>query len=260
MPFGEFDRDRTVDGRRSRLRAGTSPNGCSRPHHAGPIPSPAPPATATLASAPTATVASAAQSPTPVETSEVHTFDLVPGESTASYTVDEEFFSGAVSRLGKQLGWFTTVGVTDLMTGTLVLERGADGEITLASGEFAVNVRALTSDDGLRDERIQREWLLSNVYPEARFTATALEGFPAAYVAGEAAQFSLVGDLSLHTMTRTVTFSTTAALVDGTLTGIATTPILMTDFGFDPPEIRGFMKVVNEALITLNFVLRERTP
>jgi polyisoprenoid-binding protein YceI len=217
-----------------------------------------PSATATVP-APTITAVPPTATASPTEFAG-RSFELAPGESQASYTVDEEFFMGAVTRLGRELGWFTTVGVTDQMTGTLRLEPTEAGGVELVSGEFAVNVRALDSDSDLRDERIQREWLVSNVFPEAYFAATALENFPAPYTPGTPAMFNLVGDLTLHGVTRTVSFSTTATLTDNTLSGLATTPVLMTDFGFDPPEIPGFMRAENEVLITLNFVFREVEP
>lgn len=182
------------------------------------------------------------------------TFTLVPEESQASYTVEEEFFSGAVTRLGKQLGLFTTVGATKQMTGSITLD--ANSPYSIVGGEFTVNIFSLTSDEKLRDERIQEEFLESRNFPNAVFVPRSMEG-PEDYQEGQEVTFQLVGDLTIRDVTNSTTFTVTATLEGDTLSGVATTNILMTDFGFDPPEIVGFMKSENDVLVTLQFVARE---
>jgi polyisoprenoid-binding protein YceI len=196
-------------------------------------------------------------SPTSASQPGARTFRLVPEASQASYTVDEEFFSGAVSQLGKQLGLFTPVGVTNAMEGYITLAPTETGTPVLVGGQFTVTIRSLTSDDRRRDERIRESFLESDKYPLATFTPTAINGFPASYEAGQSATFTLAGDLTIRETTRPVNFDVTASLTGDVLTAQATTTILMTDFGFNPPEIAGFMKVENDVLITIDLTAKE---
>ena len=109
--------------------------------------------------------------------------------------------------------------------------------VTVADGQFAVDLRTLKSDDRLRDERIREQFLQSNLFPIAEFVITGVENFPAEYSEGEEVTFKLVGDFTMREITNEVVFETTAVLQDGRLTGTAFTDIFMVDFGFDPPEI-----------------------
>lgn len=188
-------------------------------------------------------------------TAETRTFQIVPSESEASYTVEEEFFSGAVTRFGKELGFFTTVGTTNEIEGQVTFQ--LDGEaLELESGEFVVDISTLESDDARRDRVIRERFLQSQVYPEARFVVTGVEGFPENYQPGQEASFRLLGDLTIREVTQPATFDVTATLDGDALAGTATTRILMTDFDFNPPGFAGMMQAENEALITVNFTAR----
>lgn len=209
---------------------------------------------------PAAQPAAPTQAPTPADTApqaapatgDVRTFQIVADASQASYTVEEEFFSGAVSRLGKQLGLFTTVGATDQIDGQITLDlSGSTPQVV--GGEFVVDISSLTSDDQRRDRTIRERFLQSSTYPEARFTVTGAENLPANYQPGQSAQFRLLGDMTIHESTQPVAFDVTATLDGDTLTGTATTELLMTDFGFDPPEIGGLMKAENNFVVTVDF-------
>ena len=183
------------------------------------------------------------------------TFQVVPAESDASYTVEEEFFNGAVSRLGKDLGFFTAIGLTQEVNGQLTLNL-ADVP-SLESGEITVDISTLTSDDDRRDGRIREKYLESAKYPLATFVATGIEEGPASYEEGQEVSFKLVGDMTIRESTTPVTFDVTAKLEGDTITGVATTQLLMTDFGFDPPDVGDFMKAENEVLVTVNLTAKE---
>jgi polyisoprenoid-binding protein YceI len=185
-----------------------------------------------------------------------HAFTVDSERSEASYTVEEEFFSGAVQNLGKALGLFTAIGITDQVSGQLVLD--LNGVPSVISGEIVVDISKLTSDDGKRDDRIRSEYLESSSFPLAVFVPTAIESFPGdVYEPGQEVTFELVGALTIREVTKTVTFEVTAIFEDGVLQGTASAMILMTDYGFDPPAISGFMQAENEALITITLLAVE---
>jgi len=183
------------------------------------------------------------------------TFQVVPEESDASYTAEEEFFGGAVTQLGKELGFFTTIGVTQEVNGQLTLNLGSP--LTLESGEITVDISQLTSDDDRRDGRIREKFLESARYPIATFVATSIEGAAESYEDGQEFTFQLLGDMTIREITKPATFEVTASLTEDTITGVATTQLLITDFGFDPPDMSGMFTVQNEVLVTVNLTARE---
>ena len=204
---------------------------------------------------PTEIIEEATANPEPEASGGLRRFVIVPEMSEASYQVEEEFFQQAVERLGVDLGETITIGSTQEVQGEFVLDLSQP--FPLVENQFTVNIRSLTSDQSRRDERIQEESLESDRFPLAQFVATAVEGFPATYAEGEEITFQLIGDLTIREITQSTMFELTAVLSNNGINGTATTTILMTDFGFDPPSIGNFFTVANEALITLDFVAEE---
>ncbi len=60
-------------------------------------------------------------------------------------------------------------------------------------------------------------------------------------------------------MTKPVTFTGTVTLNGPTLTGDATTNVLMTDFGFDPPSLMGILQAQNQVELEIQFTA-QRAP
>jgi len=88
------------------------------------------------------------------------------------------------------------------------------------------------------------------------FTPTAIQGLPDTYVDGREIAVRVPGNLKVRDVTKPVTFVGTVKLEGDTLTGRATTSILMTDFGFDPPSILGVLKAENQAQLELQLTAR----
>jgi len=214
------------------------------------------PPTSTATTNAAESVAEIIEEPTSVP---VRTFQVVAEESKALYRVEEEFFAGAVERLGKTLGFNTAVASTQTLEGELQLVM--DGPtVTVAGGQFTVDLRTLKSDDRLRDERIREQFLQSNFFPTAEFVITGVEDFPSEYSEGEEVTFKLVGDFTMREITNEVVFETAAVLQDGRLMGTAFADIFMVDFGFDPPEILGFIKAQDPARVEIEFTAQETNP
>lgn len=184
-------------------------------------------------------------------------FTLLPEQSSVSYSVQEEFLGGAAGMIGKEAGTVTTVGTTNAISGQIVLDLSGESP-SLVSGQASVDISTLTSDDSRRDDRIRSRWLESASFPTATFVFTSMEGFPAgAYQEGQAVSFQLLGNLTIRDVTRPVTFQVTATLQSNTLSGTATTQILMSDFGVEPPNLLNILTVADETTITLNFIAQE---
>ncbi|NOX60780.1 MAG: YceI family protein [Chloroflexi bacterium] len=194
----------------------------------------------------------------PASTAQLRTFVIDPAASEVRYEVDEEFFSEAVSRLGKKLGFFRAVGRTNAIEGQLVVLDDSPPQVK--SGEFSVDISTLKSDDSRRDRKIREDFLESARYPIATFRITSVEGLPQQYVEGEKVRFQMTGDMTIREITIPVTWNVEAAYKEGALTGEAQTLIYMKNFGFMPPEIPGFMTVTDGVTLVVRFKAVEQSP
>lgn len=187
----------------------------------------------------------------------LRTFVIVPAESKASYLADEEFFADALAKYGIAAGEADVVGSTQEIEGQLQLNLD-DLSAALGENRFVVQMNTLTTDRPLRDGWIRENGPRFNSYPEAIFVATAIEDAPTTYNEGEEVTFRLVGDITIREITQPVTFTVTARLVGDTLTGVATTRLLMSDFGIDPPNFINTLTVKDEFGIEVEFTAREQ--
>lgn len=206
--------------------------------------------TTSQSSAPAATsqpAAPAATSQSAVPTGNVRTFKIVPEQTEASYAVQEQFLSRDLPN--------KAVGKTNAVEGELQLS--LDGKPSGKITRIAVDLRQLTSDESRRDQRIRGSWLESDKYPFAEFTSTDVQGAPESYTEGQEVAFKLTGDMKIHDVTKPVTFDVLGKLAGDTISGTATTQILMKDFGFDPPSIAGMLTVQDGVTITVNFTAKE---
>lgn len=185
------------------------------------------------------------------------TFVIVPAESSASYLVDEEFFGGALAKLGIPAGLVDVVGSTQEIEGQLQLNLD-DLTAPLGENSFSVRMNTFTTDQNDRDQWIRRDGPRFNDFPLATFNATAIEGAPASYTEGEEVSFTLSGDLTIREVTQPATFDVTASLSGDTLTGVATTRLLMSDFGIDPPNFANTLTVADEFGIEVQITAREQ--
>ena len=153
----------------------------------GPASTPAPaPAEATTAPAP------AEAAPAPAHLGGKRTFVIVPGESKAKFLMNEEFFGGALDKLGIAAGKVDVVGTTQAIAGQLQLDLD-NLAAALGDNSFTVKMNTFTTDQPMRDQWIRENGPQFNDYPEATFKATAIEGAPGAYTEGQEVSFKLNG-------------------------------------------------------------------
>jgi len=212
--------------------------------------------TATPVSLPaTATVATAANG-NRATTNGLRTFVIVPQQSKASYLVNEEFFGGALAKLGIDAGKADVVGSTQAIEGQLQLDF-ANLAAPLGDNNFTVQLNTLVTGEDRRDQWIRENGPTFNTYQAASFQATAIEDAPSTYVEGKAVSFALSGDLTIREVTQPVTFAVTATLTGDTLTGVATTRLLMSNFGIEPPNFANTLTVADEFGIKVQFTAQE---
>jgi polyisoprenoid-binding protein YceI len=182
-------------------------------------------------------------------------FAVVPGESTASYIVDEEFFQGALEKYGIALGKQKITGSTDRVNGVLQLNVTT---AELGTAEFTVDLPSLITGRDERDNWIRDNALESNRYPMATFLASEVRNPPAGYDEGQEVTFQLAGDITIRQTTLPVVWDVTASLAGNTIRGVAETRLKMTDFGITPPSFAGTLTVQDDFSVRVDFVAREQ--
>jgi polyisoprenoid-binding protein YceI len=208
---------------------------------------------ATTEPAPAVTEEAASPATTEPEAAEasasLRAFQIMPEQSEATYQVQEEFFNRPVNIVNP-------IGRTNAIEGEFQLTISGS-QVQLADNQFKVDLRTLTSDEARRDNRIRNEWLESNKYPWAEFKATTIEDFPANATEEQDVSFKVTGDMTIREITKPQTFAVTARLDGDTFTGIATSYVLMRDYGFEPPSILGVLEVTDGVTVTVNFTAQE---
>ncbi len=152
------------------------------------------------------------------------------GDSQAGFRIDEEFL-GAISH--------TAVGRSPEVTGEITI---VDTEVV--EGTFTVDLTALEFTDdpptgsvGSRAGAMEDQGLETNEFPEATFTLTEPIDFGEIPADRETVTLEATGDLTLHGVTKSVTFSLDAQVSGDTIRAASTdpVPVLLADYGIEEP-------------------------
>ncbi|MGI8477214.1 MAG: YceI family protein, partial [Thermomicrobiales bacterium] len=125
------------------------------------------------------------------------------------------------------------VGTSNAFVGNIYFD--ASG-MPLACSRFDADLRTLKSDSARRDNYLYGNTLQTEQFPLASFVVTSITGLDKP-LGKDAATFTLVGDLTIHGVTKTAAWEITASLDGGTLTGKGSTAFDMPDFSITPPKV-----------------------
>jgi polyisoprenoid-binding protein YceI len=156
----------------------------------------------------------------------VRKFVIDASESSAKY-VAEETLRGLNS---------TAVGTSSGISGEIYLTRDGLSRDTIS--KFVVDLNALRSDEGMRDNYIKQNTLQTSRFPNAEFVIERIEGFPSNY-AGDNSQVELTlhGNLTVKDVTKPVSWTVLARQSGNTLTATADTDIKFSQFNMTPPTV-----------------------
>ena len=154
-------------------------------------------------------------------------FAIDPAQSSAKYVVREKLSRLPVSS--------DAVGETSSIAGDLYLS--AEGLTTTPASTFKVDLRQLKTDESMRDNYVRSNVLQTSRFPFAEFTITQVTGFPANYAENSEVSVTLSGSMTIHGVTKPVTFAVKARQAGNTLTATADTDFKMSDFGITPPRV-----------------------
>ena len=196
------------------------------------------PSSSAAAAASSGTEASAATSADPAASSAAGADGDVAG--TWTVTTGTEAGYRVRERLANLDAESDAVGRTTDVTGSIVV--AVDGaKTTLSEGSIEVNTTSITSDKSMRDNRLRSQGLETDNFPTASFKLTQPVEVPAAALAGTATDITLVGDLTLHGVTKSVQIPGQAKLADGTVQVLGSISFPLSDYGIVAPNVGGFV-------------------
>jgi polyisoprenoid-binding protein YceI len=149
----------------------------------------------------------------------------------------------------------TVVGKTNQVAGDILVDTGhpAGSEV----GTIRINARTLATDNNFRNSAIRSEILesASANYEFIDFVPTSLSGLPEQIEIGQTVNFQVVGDLTIRTITRSVTFEMTVTLTsESRLEGTGSTMVLRSDYNLVIPNAPGVADVTDEVELEIDFV------
>jgi len=139
------------------------------------------------------------------------------------------------------------VGRTDQVTGELVIEASR-----VMAATFSVNVGTITSDSSKRDNQFTGNIMDVSTYPTADFVLTTPIDFGSIPLPGVQLTATATGDLTLHGVTRSVTFEVTTEYASNVIGVLGSIDITFADYGIANPS-NAFVSTGDTGL--LEFVL-----
>ena len=167
-------------------------------------------------------------------------YRIDPTRSEARYEIGEKIFGADAS---------TAVGRTNGIAGDFAINGDTPSKSRV--GEIVINLEQLTSDSSLRDARIRSDYLESHQFKLARFTTTELAGLPDSIAEGRDYDVDIIGDLTVKSTTRRVTWTATARRSGDELEVDATTTIKLSEFGMAPISIVGLVSTDDDVKLGL---------
>lgn len=192
----------------------------------------------------TSTASGTVTVPTLAPTDGATLFTIDSSSSKATFTIDEVLFGNPN----------TVVGETDKVAGQILVN--AQDTSKSQVGEIKIDVSTLVTDNDLRNRtlhgRILETDTSANQY--ATFVAKSITGLPESITVGQQVSFTITGDLTIHQVTKTVTFDATVkAVSDKQITGTASTTVKYSDFGISVPDVPSVTGLGDTVKLALDF-------
>jgi polyisoprenoid-binding protein YceI len=204
---------------------------------------------------PTATIQTDPPTATPTASAVVST---LPQANAITWTVDAA--SKATIRVREQLARLPAPN------DAIITIAGAQGTFTLnPDGTFAtgskisVDMNTITTDDRQRTDSIRRDPLEVTRFRTSELVPKTASGLTLPLARSGDFTFQLTGDLTLHGVTKSVTFDVKATRTDGKLTATATAAPSWKfgDFGMRPPSSFSVLSIVDEIRMEFALVANE---
>jgi polyisoprenoid-binding protein YceI len=179
---------------------------------------------------------------TPAKPSAPSRYELTQG-SEARFVVREQLAGATLPN--------DAVGTTTAISGAIVLDQS--GKVDRAASRIVVTLDSLKSDQERRDRYIKRRTLVTDSFPTAELVPTLLQGFPEKLPASGSFTFSVLGDLTVHGVTKPTVWDVRASVSGGVISGRATTHLKFGDFGMTRPRVMVVLSVEDDIKLEFDF-------
>jgi polyisoprenoid-binding protein YceI len=181
---------------------------------------------------------------------------LAPTGSGKVFTIDSSGSEASFSIVEVLFGQpNTVVGKTSQVAGQIQVDQDDPSKSTV--GQIKVDLTGLKTDSNLRNNTIQGRILETGNSGNqfATFTPKSISELPESVTVGQPFSFKITGDLTIHGVTRSATFDTTATLQsDSKLSGQAQTMLnSYKDFNISIPDVPSVSHVSEPVKLTLTF-------
>jgi len=154
-------------------------------------------------------------------------------DSQVGYRVKENLFGVDTDAVGR----------TNQVTGTLTI-----AGTSATAADFTVDMTTVTSDEGRRDAQFNGRIMETDQFPTATFKLTKPIDFGSVPAAGATVKASATGDLTLHGVTKSVTFPVEARVNGADIEVLGTIPVVFADYSIDNPSTAGISTADNGLL------------
>ena len=166
--------------------------------------------------------------------------------------------SEARYRVQEQLAGFDlpndAVGSTRAISGVVVI--GLDGTIDPSESRIEVDLSTLTSDQSRRDNFLRNNTLRTNQFPLTVFVPENISGFPDELPESGEVAFTLVGNLTIMDVTRSVEWEVIGNLQDDIFRGQAFTSFTFDYFEIDQPRVASVLSIEDTIRLEVDFTLQ----
>ena len=166
-------------------------------------------------------------------------------EITANYRVTEQ-----LARLPSPI---QAVGYTNSITGGIYIDSLGNPD---SSSILNIDLSSLKSDESNRDNYLKRNSLETDKFPEAVFEIKDIIGLDTESLMNTGKndfEMQLVGDLTIHGVTKTKTWNITASSESGKLKGKGSVSFPFSDFDMKIPQLFFIISVEDKITLELDF-------
>ena len=143
------------------------------------------------------------------------------------------------------------IGTTKSVEGNIKIN--SNGQIDKSNSLMQVNLDDLKSDSSYRDRYVKNKTLETNIYKYAKFIPSEAIGANWPLPISETIEFKLIGDMTIKTTTKRLTWIIKCSNNGSNLIGKATTEFTFGDFNITKPSAMSVVSVEDEIRLEIDF-------
>ncbi len=172
-------------------------------------------------------------------------FVLAPNGSAARYRVREQLMGHDFPN--------DAVGETKSLKGAISFD--ASGKVIRDESKFTLDAGTFVSDQNRRDGYVRGRLLEAQDYPTITFVPTEIRGVKLPVPKLGSAQIQMLGDLTVHGVTRPTVWNGTVQFSDSAVTGTASTSFTFDDIQLEQPRVPVLLSVADTIKLEIDFNL-----